>query len=623
MILLLSRLYRAEKTIVGRLKSQQLLEEALSAFPEDLRIHLELGKTYYEQTFYPDAERCFYMALGDETTACDAHHCLAVNYFRKWKRNQQFTDELERAADHYEEATGCAPADLTWAIERAMCCYCLGDTSLSAELCKEIISQDPTVTKALFILGVIAYGQHRYEESEQAFRQALLHLPEEEMETFLDIAILLPTAERIEYEQASKADRLRMRKLFWFARDPDPTTPVNERYLEHIGRMFLADLHYSTDQPRLRGWETQRGKAIIKFGWPSRINRTLARVTTNVIDGWAEFWTYGAEVGDWQLVFVDEFLNGNSIVPREPAYEHMAQMLVNSAASSSYEPGAVDIPGAFDIVSFRNNTLSGAVYLAARVDADSLLRSLKSDALESYLIRGVFFDSSWNERMRFADTLSGPDLMPIGELDDKWLYAIKDVQLPFDQYQVSCALEDPFGETRRIFKGTVTSRRFLSDSLTLSDVLVYRDQKSHPDAPSFERNGRTFVPNPGHLIEEGERLSVYFEIYNLVQYQSSSEYEVSYTIFEHPEELEEGGWLWLARGLKWLAGIEEQQTPSIIQTATRRSFETPANELMAINIDPLEAGRYILKVSVFDKFSGEVAAVSTVFTKGIWEIEPY
>jgi hypothetical protein len=68
-------------------------------------------------------------------------------------------------------------------------------------------------------------------------------------------------------------------------------------------------------------------------------------------------------------------------------------------------------------------------------------------------------------------------------------------------------------------------------------------------------------------------------------------------------------------GLKWFAGIEEKQPPFIIQTAARQSFDHPARELMAINIDSLQAGSYLLRVSVFDKFSGKIAEASTTFSK--------
>ncbi|MFH1755229.1 MAG: GWxTD domain-containing protein [Candidatus Latescibacterota bacterium] len=612
LIILISQMHRSDGTILGRLKAQQLLEHSLAKYSEDCRIQIELGRTYYQQTFYPDAERCFRKALTHDSTLCEAHYLLATNHFRKWKRNQHFMDEIANASGQFADACACDPANLPWAIARAVCAYCRNDLSLADQICRDVISQDSTCAKVFFLRGAIAYRNEQFLQAGKAFAAAIALLSDQERKPYLDIKILLSIDERDEYENASTHEQEKYRRMFWLNLDPDPTIPLNERYLEHISRTFLADLYFSCERPALRGWETERGKALIKFGWPSTLLRTLANMRSENSDGWVEIWTYENQR---EFVFVDEFLNGVFAVPREIEFSHMAQTLLNSAAESTFGLKSQSIPGQLDAVAFKNGTISSSIFTTARIDADSLVNCLDGERFLSLAVRGVFFNSSWQEEQRFTDTLSGMQLAFSEEAGKRWLYAAKESILPFDRFRLSLTVCDPFNKTRTVFRDVAHASRFLTDSLSVSDILLYRKCESCPEAARIVRGGMSFVSNPGHSYQPGEKLNIYLEIYNLVQYQASYEYDVSYMIFQQPDTTEPGGWLSLSKGLKWFTGIEEQASPFIIQTATRLSFERPAREMMTIEIGALQAGKYLLHVSVFDKYSGDISHVVTTFSK--------
>jgi GWxTD domain-containing protein len=614
LMILLSQLHRTDGTIIGRLKAQQLMEYAVGKFPDNDQVHIELGKTYYEQTFYPDAASCFHTALDLNPAACEAHYLLAANHFRKWKRNQHFEDELTNASRHFDNAALCAPDSTAWSIDRAICHYCQNKLNLAYKTCRDVIRSDSTCVKMFFLQGAIAFRQEQFAEAEKAFDRAISLLAEEEKDPYLDIEVLLSVDEKKEYQESTPEERQRYRRMFWMALDPDPTVPLNERYLEHIGRTFLADIYFSNDRPPLRGWETERGKALIKFGWPASIHRTLANMRSATLDGWAEVWHYE---GDYpkEFIFVDEFLNGAFCIPRDVTFANMAQVLLNTAAESAFTLNAVHIPGDVDVVAFKNGTISSSIYTIAKIDADSLLNCLEGSMSDFYIMRGVFFNSAWKEQERFKHILSGDELALSQEADKKWLYASKEIIVPFDQFRISLALCDPLDKTRSIYRDVATAERFLSDSLSASDVLLFRDSTSYSAIPKLERRGMSFAPNPDHSYEEGEKLNIYLEIYNLVQHQSIYEYDVSYMIFQRPDTTEPGGWLLLSKGLKWFAGIEEKRPPFIIQTATRQSIDYPAKEIMSINIDTLQEGAYLLRVSIFDKYSGKIAETATSFAK--------
>jgi GWxTD domain-containing protein len=55
---------------------------------------------------------------------------------------------------------------------------------------------------------------------------------------------------------------------FWFRRDPDPTTAVNEYKEEHYRRIAFANDHYESGRA---GWRTDRGRIYIIHGEPAEI----------------------------------------------------------------------------------------------------------------------------------------------------------------------------------------------------------------------------------------------------------------------------------------------------------------------------------------------------------------
>lgn len=59
--------------------------------------------------------------------------------------------------------------------------------------------------------------------------------------------------------------------LFWARRDPTPETPRNEFREEYDRRVLTADKEFGTE--KVRGAMTERGKALVLYGVPSKIQR--------------------------------------------------------------------------------------------------------------------------------------------------------------------------------------------------------------------------------------------------------------------------------------------------------------------------------------------------------------
>jgi len=110
-------------------------------------------------------------------------------------------------------------------------------------------------------------------------------------------------AELEPYDQlTTTAARRRFLFRFWLQRDPDPTTPVNERYEEfRRAREYAAKFYRTARYPE--GWNSDRGRVLLKYGFPTQIDRAYFNM-----DGAHphEIWRYDNVQGGVIFVFVDQ-----------------------------------------------------------------------------------------------------------------------------------------------------------------------------------------------------------------------------------------------------------------------------------------------------------------------------
>jgi len=84
-----------------------------------------------------------------------------------------------------------------------------------------------------------------------------------------DVAYLITDEERDVFAALGTADeKEQFIEQFWFRRDPDPMTSVNEYKEEHYRRIAYANEHFGSGLP---GWLTDRGRIYIIHGPPAEI----------------------------------------------------------------------------------------------------------------------------------------------------------------------------------------------------------------------------------------------------------------------------------------------------------------------------------------------------------------
>lgn len=125
------------------------------------------------------------------------------------------------------------------------------------------------------------------------------------LRTELEVSDLLATpAERITLADLQD-NRAKQRYLyrFWQVRDPDPSTPQNER-LDEVRKMKDRANGFYTPNTKREGWKTDRGKVLIRLGVPTQVTQHIQDLDTKPY----EEWFYQGIQGGVYFYFVDMHL---------------------------------------------------------------------------------------------------------------------------------------------------------------------------------------------------------------------------------------------------------------------------------------------------------------------------
>ena len=350
----------------------------------------------------------------------------------------------------------------------------------------------------------------------------------------------------------------RERVRFWRKRDPLYLTAFSERRMEHYGRVAYVNLRYGQRLKGIPGWQTDRGKAYIKYG------RYLKKK--------AERPVIGGGVDSFDGKFRRDFHGGDEMW----IYEGFTISFVNSDGLDSWRfdtrPGRTSSRYTFNhqpthfIDPYRHHKYRIPYQVASFQDGDSLRVEL-AYALPKYnvavsdsdrsiaLENGVFlFDEHWDEvyRKRSDLKLRWPEIVPSG-------YPVVDrVRNSHLVFQIAFGLSPGayhlVGEVRDRKQGSIGTfrkhRTFPSANLSLamSDLLLAARIETRTPFPEGRRD-LNIVANPLRTYHRSEPAFIYLEVYNLDRDEfGRTEYEIAYRI-GRPEQKKIDPYLFLAQRL--------------------------------------------------------------------------
>ena len=131
-------------------------------------------------------------------------------------------------------------------------------------------------------------------------------MPEDEVEQGLEHIQVIATDQELRRIKRVEDlnERRRLLMDFWLVRDPTPNSGVNEFRDEFYNLLMYANERYSVQ--RVEGWETDRGRVLIKYGRPSAIEQHQYDRGFKPY----EIWKYNNISGEGQADFIFADLDG-------------------------------------------------------------------------------------------------------------------------------------------------------------------------------------------------------------------------------------------------------------------------------------------------------------------------
>ena len=133
------------------------------------------------------------------------------------------------------------------------------------------VKEHPEAVELMPIVAQACVKQDKLDMGLGFYRAYISRLDEEERARYEDIGLIALKEELAAYSQTSGAERERFLRRFWYERDPDLSTPVNERLLEHYRRVWFARQVFADAQ---QPWD-RRGEVYIRFGEPDHRTSSL------------------------------------------------------------------------------------------------------------------------------------------------------------------------------------------------------------------------------------------------------------------------------------------------------------------------------------------------------------
>lgn len=489
-------------------------------------------------------------------------------------------------------------------------------------------------------LGLANHRLGQGEAAAKSFEKALEFMSEEEREAFEDLSILLSDEQADAYREDPAAFAAR----FWAAADPRYLTPYNERRLEHYARLTYADLLYAAENVGKRGWETQRGRIIIRYGAPEadvvivgnfeeilhnfgfraeRARRFGERLDMAAQANVFNIWDYG----DFRLVFEDPFRNGEYRLYSPPAdlladlsagmveqmdYEMAArQRFRREPERYAYESAArrVDLP--YLVAAFKGEDGQSDLYVPYGVPL-SPEADLSGENVDLTLRTGAFLiDEGSDVLLERRRTLYGLRTEQVASFREArlWIDAQAMAARP-GRHTVSVEFETPGGATEGVQRRTLEVPDFGGERLAVSDLLLaYLVEEDFDGGEKGVEGGRIrrgnflIEPAPWTVFAREQPVYLYFEAYNLGQDEAGqNHYAVEVAL--RPKDTRSG----VRRFLGRLFGGEERGVSAEFEAGGTGPDDGQYTILDASGQEP---GLYTLTVRVRDHVSGRAAERTT------------
>lgn len=273
--------------------ARDFLDEAEKLAPDMADIYYYRGRTYGKlrmALFRPrTAEREYRIQDASYRRAIALNPSHPDAFFQLGYVIEEIQDDPESAMDWYVRQASVHPAHNEAVYRLAACAVELREFQKGyAQLKQVAAAQDSAVSPLVEGLAaqLEAYHYHSQDQHVRAYRSmrryiaVLSEIDPGKVALHKDLSIVASSKESDAFLEAAEQEREELWRTYWAARDPDPTTRINERLVEHYRRIIYSRLHFSTGKDP---WD-RRGEIYVRYGHPDDRQQFILKSWEDVVN---------------------------------------------------------------------------------------------------------------------------------------------------------------------------------------------------------------------------------------------------------------------------------------------------------------------------------------------------
>lgn len=174
------------------------------------------------------------------------------------------------------------------------------------------------------------------------------------------------------------------------------------------------------------------------------------------------------------------------------------------------------------------------------------------------------------------------------------------LEVPPGNYKLAIQARSPDTDRTTIYSEDVVVEPYGRDTLQISDVQIAHAVTPATETGKFVKNGLLVTPLPTAAIRPGERIFIYFEVYNLAHDAAGqTRYRVAYAINAAGQSIAAK----ILSGLGRLVGASGPgQAASVTYEQTGKKDWEP--NYVEMDLGPTRTGEHVVRVTVSDQVSG-------------------
>lgn len=611
---LLGEIYRKEGGLRNRIASAQTIKKAIELEPLNPTYHYNLGLTYLEQDFRE-------YAIDEFKKAAE----LDSSYIEPWLRMGDTHRQHAIIYDdktYYDKASECYRQALSIdslngeALYNSALVLSQKRNYNAARTMIDKIKETSFDTKRVYLLyGYLDNKTGYYYRAEEYYQKALTLMSSGEREIYEDIELLLSEEQKKEYIQLNEEDRTKFRQGFWTSIDPDPSTEVNERKLEHYSRIVYSDINFSVPYSNVRGASSDRGKVCIKFGEPDfryyemvdfkggiwgegfyffgyGMKAEHLALSRDIPSKW--HWSYSNQGSPFTLTFENRFKNHNYVIPYSGGSSgtegDFTSLVIRSVSAVTPQIYVFDYGGEllkclYQVYQFRgkeNKTKVNVIYAIP----NSELKFVPLGKFGQAYVNEQYIVFDLDGQKVEGDINKKGFLVLTGQTADSNLLVTNlfSFELPAGDYQLAWSLKDSTSKKIAVLELPLEVDDFSSDSLGLSSIIL-ADKIKVDSKGDFVRQNYSISPNFNNTFYAHQNPGIYYEIYNLKKdWEGKTYYRSECAVVS------------LKRGKRGKA----ERITTVSQSLEGRGINTEEVETFSLSLMDAKPGEYELVVKVSD-----------------------